>query len=228
VRRDDESATGIVFNVQRYSLHDGQGIRTLVFLKECPLRCRWCSNPESQRREPEIARNARRCLGVETCRYCGGVCSESALRLPERGAPEIERDSCTACGSCAAKCPATALHLYGARRSASDILDQVELDSPFYARSGGGMTLSGGEPLAQGDFALALLREAKRRHVDSAVETCGLVPWETLAAAAGLTREMYFDLKVIDPDLHAAWTGRNNRAILRNLEDLLDAFPVSP
>ncbi len=224
-RRKDGSPTGIVFNVQRYSLHDGEGIRTLVFLKGCTLRCRWCGNPESQRRKPEIARNVRRCLGIETCSYCTGVCTEGALRLPAAGAPAIDRNNCTACGACAAKCPALALHLYGTRRSASEVLDEVETDWPFYVRSGGGMTLSGGEPLAQEEFALALLREAKRRHIDAAVETCGLVPWETLAAAAELSGAIYFDIKAIDADRHIAWTGGNNRAILSNLERLADAFP---
>lgn len=227
-RARDGAVSGIVFNVQRYSLHDGAGIRSLVFLKGCPLRCRWCSNPESQRGEPEIARNLRRCLGAEVCSYCAGVCSEGALHLPASGPPAIDRNACTACGACAAACPALALRVYGAARSVADVLDEVERDSLFYARSGGGLTLSGGEPLAQGEFALALLREAKRRRIDAAAETCGLIPWKTLAAAAGLLREMYFDLKTADPALHAAWTGRNNRAILANLERLLESFPQLP
>lgn len=221
----DRAVTGIVFNVQRYSVHDGAGIRTLVFLKGCPLTCRWCSNPESQRRVPEIGLNARRCLGVETCDYCADACGEGALRLPERGPPEIDRDACTACGVCAERCPAGALALYGRSRSVGDVIDEVERDSAFYARSDGGMTLSGGEPLAQAGFALALLREARRRRIDTAIETCGAVPWETLAAAAELAREIQFDVKAADPNLHAAWTGSDNRQILANLDRLATAFP---
>jgi pyruvate formate lyase activating enzyme len=206
-------------------VHDGEGIRTLVFLKGCPLRCLWCSNPESQDPLPQLARNAERCLGVEICDYCAGVCPKGALLRPASGAPQVDRATCSGCLACAGSCPAQALHPYGAERTVRQVLDEVERDSPFYARSGGGVTLSGGEPLMRSRFALALLREAKRRHLDCAVETCGQVPWEVLAEACGLLREVFFDLKMTDPDKHLQQTGVRNGAILANLRRIAEDFP---
>ncbi|PKU24012.1 (2S)-3-sulfopropanediol dehydratase activating enzyme [Telmatospirillum siberiense] len=221
----DREESGVVFNIQRYSVHDGQGIRTVVFLKGCPLRCRWCSNPESQGPHPELARNAGRCLGVEICDYCKEICANGALGLPEAGAPVVDRGICRDCMACAATCPAQAMQPYGSVRTARQVLDAVEKDSPFYSRSEGGMTLSGGEPLTQPAFALALLREAARRHVDCAMETCGHVSWTALSRACGLLRELFFDLKVMDPVKHKEQTGVDNRLITDNLRRLLTEFP---
>lgn len=216
----DADRRGVVFNIQRYSVHDGAGIRTTVFLKGCPLRCDWCSNPESQRPGIELAVSESRCLGVEVCDYCAHACQHGALGLAEAGAPIVERARCLACLACAGACPAKALHPYGMERRVAQVLDAVEQDQLFYARSGGGMTLSGGEPLMQGDFALALLREARRRRLDCAIETCGQVPWERLEEAAGLVRQIYFDLKLADPNRHECHTGRSNGLILENFHRL--------
>lgn len=221
----DGAVAGLIFNIQRYCLHDGAGIRTVVFLKGCPLACRWCSNPESQARSPELALNARRCLGRDPCGWCVGACPRDALGWSERGVPAIAREACTGCGACAERCPSEALEVFGRLRSVLEVLDCVERDSVFYARSGGGLTLSGGEPLAQAEFALALLREARRRRIHTAIETCGLAPWPTLAVAAGLLREVAFDLKAIDRGLHRAWTSADNSVILANLARLLTEFP---
>lgn len=221
----DGAVAGLIFNIQRYCLHDGAGIRTVVFLKGCPLACRWCANPESQARAPELALNARQCLGRDRCGWCAGACPHDSLGWSERGVPAIAREACTGCGACAERCPSGALAVFGRLRNVSEILDCVERDSVFYARSGGGLTLSGGEPLAQAEFALALLREARRRRVHTAIETCGLAPWPTLAAAAGLLREAAFDLKAVDPGLHRTGTGADNAMILANLARLLTEFP---
>ena len=148
---------GVVFNVQKYSVHDGPGIRTIVFLKGCPLRCRWCSNPESQHIAPDIAWNDTLCIG---CRSCVQACPQKALSLSAQGISK-KHELCTGCQACVRACPADAMFLYGGESRVKDILDDVEKDSLFYARSGGGLTLSGGEPLFQPRFALALLREAK-------------------------------------------------------------------
>ncbi len=221
----DRNVQGMVFNVQRYSVHDGGGIRTIVFLKGCPLRCAWCSNPESQLMEAELARNELRCLSSEKCGFCLKACSSGALSAPEGGLPKIDRNLCTQCMSCTGMCPSKALIPYGARRTAGDIIDLVEQDSPFYSRSGGGMTLSGGEPLMQGEFALALLREAKKRRIDSAMECCGQAAWPILEQACGLLQELLFDIKVIDPQKHKDATGINNTLILENFKRVQRDFP---
>jgi pyruvate formate lyase activating enzyme len=208
---------GAVFNVQRYSLHDGAGIRTTVFLKGCPLRCDWCCNPESQRGVVELGVSADRCLGRDVCDYCATSCDRAALGFDVDGRPVIDRGRCDACLACVRDCPAGALTAYGEERTVAEILDEVEQDAIFHARSGGGLTLSGGEPLRQAKFALALLREARRRHIDCAIETCGHVAWGTLATAAGLVREIYFDVKLVDPVRHKRITGRTNDRILSNL-----------
>ena len=158
----DKHQTGIVFNIQKFSVHDGEGIRTLVFLKGCPLHCPWCSNPESQRREPERAYNPTRCLSAEVCGRCARACPTGAVRVVN-GLICFDRSMCTGCNACVRACPTGAQTVYGESVSVDHILKRVEEDDVFYARSGGGLTLSGGEALAQPDFALALLREAKAR-----------------------------------------------------------------
>ncbi len=242
----DSTMTGMVFNVQRYSVHDGGGIRTIVFLKGCPLRCRWCSNPESQLSNPELARNTLRCLGTETCGFCLKACATGALSRAEAGdavpqgeagatssagqspnnlPPRVDREKCIRCMECTRACPSKALIPYGIERTVKSVLDAVEQDSLFYARSGGGMTLSGGEPLMQGNFALSLLREAKKRRIDSAMECCGLAAWPVLEQACGLLRELLFDIKVIDARKHIEATGVDNTLILENFRRVMEAFP---
>ena len=221
----DRTTQGMVFNVQRYSVHDGGGIRTIVFLKGCPLRCNWCSNPESQRTEPELARNELRCLGAEKCGFCIKACPSGAISAADGGPPKVDRTLCTQCMTCTGMCPSKALIPYGKLRTVEDVIDTVEQDSPFYARSGGGLTLSGGEPLMQGDFALALLREAKRRRIDSAMECCGQAPWPVLEQACGLLRELLFDIKVMDSQKHKDATGAGNALILENFALVQRHFP---
>ncbi len=242
----DSAVTGMVFNVQRYSVHDGGGIRTIVFLKGCPLRCKWCSNPESQLPEPELARNTLRCLGTETCGFCLKSCAAGALSRavpgntesakgaaetgstgpnPDNLPPLVDREKCVRCMECTRACPSKALIPYGTKRTVKDVLDAVEQDSLFYARSGGGMTLSGGEPLMQGTFALSLLREAKKRRIDSAMECCGQAAWPVLEQACGLLRELLFDIKVIDARKHKEATGVDNTLILENFRRVMEAFP---
>ena len=155
----DRQQTGIVFNVQKFSVHDGEGIRTLVFLKGCPLHCPWCSNPESQRREPERAYNPTRCLTAAVCGRCAKACPTGAVSIVG-GLVCFDRSKCTGCNACVRACPSGAQTVYGETQSVDQILSRVEEDGVFYTRSGGGLTLSGGEALAQPDFALALLRDS--------------------------------------------------------------------
>ena len=219
----------MVFNVQKYSVHDGPGIRTIVFLKGCSLSCRWCSNPESQQREPELAFNAGRCLGVSKCGHCIVACPYGSITLGEDDRLRIDRKHCTDCHMpCAAACPAQGLLVYGKQRTVDDVLNVVEQDMAFYARSGGGLTLSGGEPLLQGEFAVALLREARARRIKTAVETCGMVSAETVRAAAEYLNYVLFDIKHMDSAEHEAQTGLSNRHILENFRILAEEFPDLP
>ncbi|WP_374280838.1 glycyl-radical enzyme activating protein [Desulfovibrio sp.] len=227
--QDDCQRQGMVFNVQKYSVHDGPGIRTIVFLKGCSLSCRWCSNPESQQREPELAFNAGRCLGVSKCGHCIVACPYGSITLGEDDKLRIDRSHCTACHMpCADACPAQGLLVYGKQRTVDDVLNVVEQDMAFYARSGGGLTLSGGEPLLQGEFAVALLREARARRIKTAVETCGMVSAETVRAAAEYLNYVLFDIKHMDSAEHEAQTGLSNRHILENFRILAEEFPDLP
>ena len=155
-----EEDSGLIFNVQKFSLHDGTGIRTLVFFKGCPLKCRWCSNPEGQSYSPELAFNANKCIGTAECDWCMRVCKLEAIREGADGKIEIDRNACDNCGECAEACPSKALELFGKYMTVDEVISVVEEDSGFYARSGGGLTLSGGEPLSQAEFAARLLKTA--------------------------------------------------------------------
>ena len=226
---EDSQQRGMVFNIQKYSVHDGPGIRTIVFLKGCALSCRWCSNPESQKREPELAFNAGRCLGVSKCGHCIVACPHGSITLGDDDKLNIDRSRCASCDlPCAAACPAQGLLVYGKERTVDDVLQVVEQDMAFYARSGGGLTLSGGEPLLQGEFAVALLREARTRRIKTAVETCGMVSPDTIREAAPYLNYVLFDIKHMDSAVHEAQTGLPNRRILENFRILAEEFPDLP
>lgn len=226
---EDRHAKGTVFNIQKYSVHDGPGIRTIVFLKGCPLSCRWCSNPESQSREPELAFNAGRCLTLDKCTRCLRACPQSAILRQEDDLPLVRRTLCDGCPRhCAEACPSKALIVYGTERSVDDVLRIVGQDAAFYIRSSGGLTLSGGEPLLQAEFALALLREARRRRIRTALETCGMVPWKTLEAAAPYLNHVLYDIKHTDSRIHQDQTGCGNSVILENFRRLALLDPAKP
>lgn len=228
-KQQDLEQQGFVFNIQKYSVHDGPGIRTIVFLKGCALSCRWCSNPESQHTRPELAYNAGRCLELDKCGHCVTACERGAVSRDEEGKPRIDRSFCADCAMpCAEACPAQGLLVYGKKRNVNDVLSSVEQDAAFYSRSGGGMTLSGGEPLLQADFALALLRQARVRRLKTAVETCGMVPAATVRAAAPYLSFVLFDIKHMDSAAHEAQTGLPNARILENFRILAEEFPDLP
>lgn len=229
---------GRVFNIQRYSIHDGAGIRTLVFLKGCPLRCLWCSNPESQKSEPELGFIESRCVGSGACGApCLPACPLQAIRLNAQGKPEIDRRVCDACGKCALACGKDALKVVGREMTVDEVMAEVEKDRAFYRRSGGGVTVGGGEPLAQHEFAAELLEAAQRAYLHTALETCGHGPWDHLEAVLKHVDLLQFDLKHMDHRKHQELTGQSNEMILGNLkrvlsvkapQDVIIRIPVVP
>ena len=224
---------GVVFNIQRFSVHDGRGIRTVVFLKGCPLHCRWCANPESQAAKPELAFSQEKCLGLQACGICRQLCPQSRSETGKPILAGFQHADLKLQEKLASDCPAQALHLYGRNMEIAEVLEQVQQDEAFYFRSGGGMTLSGGEPFYQPEFAVGLLREARKRHIHTAVETCGCTSWEILQEAAPLLNQVMFDIKLLDEDSFQYWCGRAGQQgmaghILANLEHLATDFPRLP
>jgi pyruvate formate lyase activating enzyme len=220
---------GNIFSVQKMVSHDGAGWRTLIFFKGCPLRCKWCCNPESLSREPVLAFNQDRCIGSEQCRVCIENCPQAAISAAKGDASiAINRVKCDLCGDCAGICPAKAFFVYGETVTASALLKTIEEDSVFYSRSGGGVTLSGGEPLLQADFLTDFLEKCQRRGLHITVETCGDVPWANLEKTIPFIDQIIYDIKSADPELHKAYTGVSNQRILKNLDRLNQHFPQRP
>ncbi len=206
-------ATGRILRISRFCTDDGPGIRSVVFLKGCPLRCLWCHNPESQRSEPEIGLDMGKCV---RCGACASVCSTGGHVF--RGAVHaIDRGACDGCGACAAHCPGDALTLYGETVDAEAIRDQLVRDRVFFDTTGGGVTVSGGEPVFQADFTADILRLCREAGIHTAMETCGYGTREDFARCAFLCDMVLFDIKETDPRKHRALTGVDNRQILDNL-----------
>jgi pyruvate formate lyase activating enzyme len=200
-----------------------------VFLKGCPLSCRWCSNPESQTCAPQLALDENRCIGRVACgEACQRACDVSAIGPRDDGKVSIDLKVCTACGACVDVCPPRALDLLGDAMSVDEILDVVERDGLFFARSRGGLTLSGGEPLVQADFAARLLAEARHRGIETAVETSGCAPWKDLEKVCRHADEIFYDVKCLDAKKHREATGAGNERILANLQQLCERFPRLP
>jgi pyruvate formate lyase activating enzyme len=203
---------GVIFNIQHYSIHDGPGIRTTVFLKGCPLRCLWCQNPESQASRPEIFFDSERCQG---CGICVQACPEGAIEL-YGGRSRTNRDLCRGTGKCAEVCPNEARNLMGRYVTAGEVFERVAADEVFYQRSGGGVTLSGGEPLAQPQFAISLLKLCKDAAIHTTLDTCGYASWATAKRVLEYVDLVLYDLKHMDPVEHEKHTGVSNDLILDN------------
>lgn len=210
----------IVFDIQKFSIHDGPGIRTTVFLKGCPLRCVWCHNPESWRPEPELLFTAAKCSG---CRRCAEVCPTGVHSFTADGRHELDRAACVRCGKCVELCPAEALELCGRSFTVEEVMAEVRKDCIFYENSGGGMTLSGGEPMMRPEFTFALLNAAKKEGIHTALESCGFARREEFERILPVTDLFLFDIKTMDEAKHLRLTGRDNRLILSNLEFLSGA-----
>lgn len=216
-------ATGVIFDIQRFSVHDGPGIRTTVFLKGCPLRCRWCHNPEGIFPEPELMFFEYKCI---SCGTCARVCPEKAISFSSEGGkgkafPRLEREKCTGCGVCAEACPSGAWRLVGKRITVGELISVLERDEVLYDRSQGGVTFSGGEPLFQPDFLFSALQACKERRIHTAVDTSGYAAPEVLTKIALLVDLFLFDLKPMDEEEHRRYTGVSNRIIHENLRALV-------
>jgi len=218
--RNRPGPTGLVFDIQRFAVHDGGGIRTLVFLKGCPLHCRWCQNPESMHAVPEIMRIPHNCI---SCVKCMTLCPQGAIRFSETGEVGIDRSLCNLCGDCVASCYAGSMTIVGRYLTAGEVLEEVERDRKFYTQSGGGVTFSGGEPTLQADFLRSCLAAAKAGGLHTAVETCGHAPWETFAALLGSVDLFLCDIKHMDAARHRELTGVSNERILDNISRLSQA-----
>lgn len=236
---------GTVFNIQHFTIHDGPGIRTELFLKGCPLRCRWCSNPESL--TPRILPGVykKKCLGKKACGLCVSACPEREAGpkgpkvpaeaagpvgpAPEESSPlhfyrnklvSIDYDRCVSCMACADSCPSEAIKAWGRQVSAEEAMAEIRRDKGYYERSGGGVTISGGEPLLQTEFVAEVFRRCREEGIHTCCESCLSAGWEEIEQLLPLTDLWIADLKMMDPDKHREWTGAGNRQILANLKRL--------
>lgn len=201
---------GTVFNIQKFSITDGHGIRTLIFMKGCPLHCLWCSNPESQRSGQEILYVPKHCIG---CGKCYEACRFDATD-PRNFS--IDRERCARCADCVPICPSEAKNVVGRVYTVAEIMDEIEDDRVFYRRSGGGVTIGGGEPTAQPNFVTEVFKECKRLNIHTAIETCGYGDWEPKEKILKYVDQVFYDLKAMDDEVHRQGTGVSNRTILKN------------
>lgn len=220
---DLAAKTGIVFNIQGYSIHDGPGIRTTVFLSGCPLRCKWCQNPESNTMQPKLFFMAEKCTG---CGRCIPVCPQGAITMGENGISVTDRKLCNACGECIKVCPADAREISGKTMTAGEVIEKVLKDKIFYKASGGGVTISGGEVLTQAEFTGAILQLAKQNELHTAVETCGFGSWESFMKFLPYTDLVLYDIKHMDSERHKFGTGFGNEIILENAKRIYKELKI--
>ena len=208
---------GLIFDIKRFSTHDGPGIRTTVFFKGCSLRCVWCHNPEGISPEPELMVYPQKCIG---CGACIDTCPREAYKITTDGHKVYDRKRCISCGQCVESCYAEALVMAGTRLSVEDIIATVKQDTKYYELSGGGITLSGGDPLGQAHFASVLLQNCQSEGIHTAVDTCGYVHWEAIRQVLPYADMFLYDLKHISSVQHRRFTGASNKLVLENLQRL--------
>jgi pyruvate formate lyase activating enzyme len=207
---------GVVFNLQHYSIHDGPGIRTTVFLKGCPLKCLWCQNPESQDSHSLLFFTSGKCTG---CGACVEACPNGAIELIGKKS-KTDRDRCTGKGECVSVCPSEARSIIGREMTAEEVFEDIKTDGIFYRNSGGGVTLSGGDPVFQPDFSIAILKLCRSDGIHTALETCGFLEWHELKNILEHTDLVLYDIKHMDSARHKAYTGVTNEMILENAEKI--------
>lgn len=217
----DKRVKGTVFDIKRFATGDGPGIRTLVFLKGCPLRCKWCANPESQKPEPEMIYYRNKCSG---CGRCVENCPEQAIKADSKFGLVTDAKECTACGKCVDVCYYSAREMAGKEMIVSEVMEIIHKDKKYYDNSDGGITLTGGEPLYQPEFSRELLKACKNLGVHTAIETAGAVKWERLNNLLPYVDLIFYDFKHIEPELHRKYTGVSNENIIENLKNLNRIF----
>ncbi|CAB1262852.1 trans-4-hydroxy-L-proline dehydratase activase [Clostridium sp. HV4-5-A1G] len=208
--------SGTIFNIQKYSIHDGPGIRTTVFFKGCPLKCWWCHNPESQNTNHEIMFFEERCT---VCGKCIKKCPQNAIKI-NNNFPEIDKFKCTLCEKCVDFCPNNAREHVGRNITSNELIKEIVKDEVFYEQSGGGVTFSGGEPLMQVDFLDDILKRCKDRGIHTAVDTSGYAPWKSFERIASKVDLFLYDIKIMDNEKHKKYIGAENDIILKNIENL--------
>jgi pyruvate formate lyase activating enzyme len=214
---------GLIYDMQRFAIHDGPGIRTLIYMKGCPLKCLWCSSPQTQKPSTEILHIELNC---KKCGRCTEVCSKNAITISEEEGVKIDRKLCDSCGECVETCLNQALKLAGKDITVEELFQEVNKDSPFYRRSKGGITVGGGEPTMQHEFVTAFLKRCKQIYIHTAMESCGYVKWEYLEKILKHLNLAYFDIKHMDPLVHKELTGVSNELILENIKKASKMLPV--
>jgi pyruvate formate lyase activating enzyme len=214
---------GLVYDLQRFAIHDGPGIRTLVYMKGCPLKCLWCSSPQTQKAKPEILHNELNC---KKCGGCIDVCPVHVITISDEDGIIIDRELCSDCGECVEFCPNQALKLIGYHTTFEELFQDINKDSPFYRRSNGGVTVGGGEPSMQLDFVIAFLKRCKQNYINTAIETCGYVKWDNMEKLLKYVDLVYLDIKHMDPKVHKELTGVSNELILENAKKISMINPM--